>query len=148
MTGSDQSSNLFLQRFTDAANLFEFSRGHQFSQVGFQLLEGSSVHDLTIGSRYVDGGAVTNWSKLRVGLSRAGNAYARTVLGLPVTDSTSLPPAVFGSPPRKGGPHCNAVPIGINAPANPVATTVAIPRSVKILPAVRIYTPERFHRCV
>jgi glycosyltransferase involved in cell wall biosynthesis len=54
-----------------------------------RLLEGSSVHDLTIGSRYVDGGAVTNWSKLRVGLSRAGNVYARTVLGIPVTDSTS-----------------------------------------------------------
>jgi apolipoprotein N-acyltransferase len=54
-----------------------------------RLLEGSTRHDLTIGSRYVDGGAVTNWSKLRVGLSRAGNVYARTVLGLPVTDSTS-----------------------------------------------------------
>jgi dolichol-phosphate mannosyltransferase len=44
---------------------------------------------VTIGSRYVDGGGVTNWSRARLGLSRAGNAYARMALGLPVSDSTS-----------------------------------------------------------
>ena len=53
MTGSDQSSNLFLQRFTDAANLFEFSRGHQFSQVGFQLLEGSSGIAIGLASKRI-----------------------------------------------------------------------------------------------
>src|SRR5205823_4809624 len=54
-----------------------------------RLLEGSSRYDLTIGSRYVPGGAVSNWSRGRLLLSRAGNAYARAVLGLPVRDSTS-----------------------------------------------------------
>jgi apolipoprotein N-acyltransferase len=54
-----------------------------------RLLEGAARHDLTIGSRYVAGGAVTNWSRARLAHSRAGNLYARKVLGLPLTDSTS-----------------------------------------------------------
>jgi apolipoprotein N-acyltransferase len=54
-----------------------------------RLLDGAARYDLTIGSRYVEGGGVTNWSKLRLGLSKAGNAYARLALGLPVADATS-----------------------------------------------------------
>ncbi|HYT29689.1 MAG TPA: polyprenol monophosphomannose synthase, partial [Actinomycetota bacterium] len=54
-----------------------------------RLIEGSARHDLTIGSRYVPGGAVTNWSPARVRLSKAGNAYARVMLRLPVADATS-----------------------------------------------------------
>jgi dolichol-phosphate mannosyltransferase len=54
-----------------------------------RLLEGAREHDLTIGSRYVPGGSVTNWSRARVALSKAGNLYARMLLGLPVHDATS-----------------------------------------------------------
>jgi glycosyltransferase involved in cell wall biosynthesis len=54
-----------------------------------RLLDGSARYDLTIGSRYVPGGSVTNWSRGRVALSKAGNAYARTALALPLTDATS-----------------------------------------------------------
>lgn len=53
------------------------------------LLAGAREHDLVIGSRYVPGGSVTNWSASRVALSKAGNRYARTMLGLPVRDVTS-----------------------------------------------------------
>ena len=53
------------------------------------LLDGARSHDLTVGSRYVEGGSVSNWSRVRVGLSRAGNTYARFMLGLPVHDATS-----------------------------------------------------------
>ena len=53
------------------------------------LLSGVADHDMVIGSRYVPGGEVTNWSRARVVLSKAGNAYARVVLGLPVSDATS-----------------------------------------------------------
>jgi apolipoprotein N-acyltransferase len=53
------------------------------------LLEGAVTNDLTIGSRYVSGGSVSNWSRARLALSRAGNAYARLALGLPVADATS-----------------------------------------------------------
>jgi apolipoprotein N-acyltransferase len=45
--------------------------------------------DLVVGSRYVPGGSVTNWSRLRVALSRAGNVYARWMLSLPLRDGTS-----------------------------------------------------------
>lgn len=53
------------------------------------LLEAVSGHDVAIGSRYVDGGAVSNWSRTRLALSRAGNAYTRAMLRLPVADATS-----------------------------------------------------------
>jgi dolichol-phosphate mannosyltransferase len=32
---------------------------------------------------------VTNWSRLRLGLSKAGNRYARLMLGVPIHDATS-----------------------------------------------------------
>lgn len=53
------------------------------------LLEGTASHDLTIGSRYVPGGSVSNWSRPRLALSRAGNAYTRLALRVPVADATS-----------------------------------------------------------
>ncbi|MCI0633847.1 MAG: apolipoprotein N-acyltransferase [Actinobacteria bacterium] len=54
-----------------------------------RLLEGAGQHDVVIGSRYVPGGSVTNWSRTRVALSRSGNRYARFCLGLPIRDATS-----------------------------------------------------------
>jgi dolichol-phosphate mannosyltransferase len=53
------------------------------------LLEAAQRHDLVVGSRYVPGGSVTNWSRSRVALSRGGNIYARSMLGLPIHDATS-----------------------------------------------------------
>ena len=53
------------------------------------LLEGARRFDLTVGSRYIRGGGVTNWGLLRRLLSRGGNAYAQLALGLPVRDATS-----------------------------------------------------------
>jgi apolipoprotein N-acyltransferase len=54
-----------------------------------KILRGASSHDLTIGSRYVPGGGVTNWGKARLALSKGGNRYARVALGFPLTDVTS-----------------------------------------------------------
>jgi dolichol-phosphate mannosyltransferase len=45
--------------------------------------------DLVIGSRWVPGGSVVNWSHLRRGLSVGGNLYARMLLGIPVRDVTA-----------------------------------------------------------
>jgi len=53
------------------------------------LLAGAARLHLAIGSRYVPGGSVTNWSQARLALSRAGNRYAQFALGLPVRDATS-----------------------------------------------------------
>ena len=45
--------------------------------------------DLVIGSRWVPGGKVDNWSFIRQSLSRAGNSYARFCLGFSLRDSTA-----------------------------------------------------------
>jgi len=45
--------------------------------------------DLAIGSRYVAGGSIPDWSFHRRLLSRAGNRYAGAMLTLPVADATS-----------------------------------------------------------
>jgi dolichol-phosphate mannosyltransferase len=44
--------------------------------------------DVALGSRYVDGGGVTDWGALRRLISRGGSWYARRVLDLEVTDLT------------------------------------------------------------
>ncbi len=54
-----------------------------------RLLHRLQDSDLVIGSRYVPGGRVQNWGKLRRMLSLAGNLYARMWLGFEVKDSTS-----------------------------------------------------------
>jgi dolichol-phosphate mannosyltransferase len=54
-----------------------------------RLLEAAQAHDLVVGSRYIPGGSVTDWSRARVALSRGGNIYARFMLGLPIHDATS-----------------------------------------------------------
>ncbi|MGH8945188.1 MAG: polyprenol monophosphomannose synthase [Acidimicrobiia bacterium] len=45
--------------------------------------------DLVIGSRYVPGGSTPEWPWPRRLISRGGNLYARTLLGVPVKDATS-----------------------------------------------------------
>ncbi|MGW2095899.1 polyprenol monophosphomannose synthase [Promicromonospora sukumoe] len=45
-------------------------------------------HDLVLGSRWVPGGSVVNWSRRRELLSRGGNLYTRLALGIDVRDAT------------------------------------------------------------
>jgi dolichol-phosphate mannosyltransferase len=53
-----------------------------------RLLAATEEADIAIGSRYVSGGGVENWSRLRQAISRGGGTYARLILGLPVRDLT------------------------------------------------------------
>ena len=53
-----------------------------------RLLEAAERADLVIGSRYVPGGGVSDWSGLRQAISRGGSAYARLALGVKVRDLT------------------------------------------------------------
>jgi dolichol-phosphate mannosyltransferase len=53
-----------------------------------QLLTALADADLVLGSRYVPGGAVTDWPAHRLLLSRAGNRYTRWALRLPLNDAT------------------------------------------------------------
>lgn len=54
-----------------------------------ERLQSDSRIELLIGSRWVQGGAVQNWSKHREILSRTANFYSKMMLGLTVRDSTS-----------------------------------------------------------
>ncbi|MEO6467526.1 MAG: polyprenol monophosphomannose synthase [Acidimicrobiia bacterium] len=45
--------------------------------------------DLSIGSRYIPGASIPNWTRRRRALSRYGNAYAAFMLRIPVRDLTS-----------------------------------------------------------
>ena len=53
-----------------------------------RLLEASRRADLVIGSRYVEGGGVSDWGPVRRVLSRGGGTYSRLVLGVEVHDLT------------------------------------------------------------
>lgn len=53
-----------------------------------RLIAATRDADLAIGSRYVSGGGVKDWSLTRRLLSRGGSWYARTILGVPVRDLT------------------------------------------------------------
>lgn len=46
-------------------------------------------YDVVIGSRYIQGGGIDNWSLLRRTLSKWANTIARVVLCLPIRDVTS-----------------------------------------------------------
>ena len=53
------------------------------------LLKALDNADVAIGSRYVPGGGLDrDWPIWRKGLSWFANAYARTILGLPIRDTT------------------------------------------------------------
>ena len=53
-----------------------------------RLLAAGADADLVVGSRYVPGGRIVDWSAHRRRLSEAGNAYSRWALRLPVHDVT------------------------------------------------------------
>lgn len=60
---------------------------HQPEEVP-KLLTALTAADMVLGSRWVPGGKVLNWPKSRALLSRAGNTYARIMLGIPLRDMT------------------------------------------------------------
>ena len=52
------------------------------------LLAATRDADFALGSRWVKGGGTVNWPWYRKLVSRGGSLYARTVLGVPVSDLT------------------------------------------------------------
>ena len=77
-----------LERDYDAILEMDADLSHDPADVP-RLLDGLDQADLAIGSRYVAGGRVKNWSTARRVLSRAGNLYANTWLRLGIKDLTS-----------------------------------------------------------
>lgn len=52
------------------------------------LIENIKKYDLVIGSRYIEGGGVVNWSLLRKLISFGGSLYSRLILGINIRDVT------------------------------------------------------------
>jgi dolichol-phosphate mannosyltransferase len=53
-----------------------------------RLIDAARDADLVLGSRYVDGGAIRNWGRVRRFVSFSGSLYARVVLATPLRDLT------------------------------------------------------------
>jgi dolichol-phosphate mannosyltransferase len=77
-----------LQAGYDVVGEMDADGSHQPEQL-HRLREALAEADLVIGSRWIPGGSVVNWDVLRRALSRGGNLYARTVLGIAVRDVTA-----------------------------------------------------------
>lgn len=52
------------------------------------LLQATTGADLVLGSRWIPGGRVENWSALREAISRGGNLWVQLALGIGVKDAT------------------------------------------------------------
>ncbi|ROR90738.1 dolichol-phosphate mannosyltransferase [Nocardioides aurantiacus] len=77
-----------LERGYDVVGEMDADGSHQPEQLG-RLLEALPGADLVIGSRWVPGGSIVNWPRHRELLSRGGNLYTRTLLGIEVRDATA-----------------------------------------------------------
>ena len=53
------------------------------------MIQTAQTSDLVLGSRYVEGGQIMDWPRLRRFLSRFGSVYARAILGVKINDLTS-----------------------------------------------------------
>jgi dolichol-phosphate mannosyltransferase len=53
-----------------------------------RLLAAAADADLVLGSRYVEGGSIPNWGRVRRFISSGGSWYARVLLGVDVRDLT------------------------------------------------------------
>jgi dolichol-phosphate mannosyltransferase len=53
-----------------------------------RLIAAAADADVVLGSRYVAGGGVANWTPLRRLVSRGASVYSRLLLGVPVRDLT------------------------------------------------------------
>src|SRR5262245_5454103 len=71
--------------------LVEMDADLSHDPVALPALVSATTHgaDVAIGSRYVAGGSIPDWTWRRAFLSRWSNRYAALVLGLAVNDSTS-----------------------------------------------------------
>lgn len=77
-----------LRRGYDVIGEIDADGSHQPEQLPL-LFDALEEADLVIGSRWVPGGSVVNWSRRRELLSRGGNLYVRLLLGMRVRDATA-----------------------------------------------------------
>jgi dolichol-phosphate mannosyltransferase len=78
-----------LKRGFDACIEMDADLSHEPEALPALVAPLSEGHELVIGSRYIPGGVIPNWAWHRRLLSRGGNLYASTLLGLGVADATA-----------------------------------------------------------
>jgi dolichol-phosphate mannosyltransferase len=80
-----------LEKNFDAVIQIDADGSHQVSDLPKLLtkFESNPSIDLVIGSRWIKGGSVLNWSKHREALSRLANIYSNLLMVLGVKDSTA-----------------------------------------------------------
>jgi dolichol-phosphate mannosyltransferase len=78
-----------LARGYDAFVEMDADFSHDPEALGDLIAPLKAGYELVIGSRYVPGGSIPQWSWHRRLLSKGGNVYASVVLGLGVADSTA-----------------------------------------------------------
>ncbi len=76
-----------LERDYDAVQQMDADLSHDPADLP-RTLAFPGGYDVVVGSRYVAGGSTRDWSLPRRWLSKLGNRYARTILGLAVRDLT------------------------------------------------------------
>lgn len=77
-----------LENDADAVGQMDADFSHNPERIP-DLLDKLDLFDIVLGSRYVPGGRLDErWGMWRVFLSRFGNAYARTILQIPIRDIT------------------------------------------------------------
>lgn len=78
-----------LERSYDYLVTMDADFSHDFNAVPLLVSELNNESDVVIGSRYVNGGGVENWSFFRKVLSKLANFYVKTILRLAIKDITS-----------------------------------------------------------
>jgi dolichol-phosphate mannosyltransferase len=81
----------FKEALADGAELvleLDCDFSHDPADVPRLIAAAENGADLVLGSRYVDGGSVGDWGRVRRLVSSGGSWYARLVLGVPVRDLT------------------------------------------------------------
>ena len=73
----------------DACVEMDADLSHEPESLPYLLAPLCEGFQLVVGSRYIPGGSIPSWKRSRRLLSRGGNWYASTMLGLGITDSTS-----------------------------------------------------------
>lgn len=78
-----------LEGGADVVVEFDADGSHPADAVPRMLAQLEAGADLAIGSRWVPGGGIADWPWYRRAISRAGNVYARVMLGSSVQDMTA-----------------------------------------------------------
>lgn len=84
----DAFKRILREEYYETVEMMDADFSHNPEEIP-KMIEKLSGFDVVVGSRYVRGGKIENWSWRRRLLSRFANFYARTILGTPIKDMTT-----------------------------------------------------------